>query len=372
MSSADTRQISAGAPTRVTVIPRGGTARNYRSFTACNAQPPSASARASSRRPSAIVEAEYASDLALDDIARRVASSPPPAAARLRRDRHTTFRDAPDGGADGARRRAARARGLTVREVAHRVGYRQPAQFAKAFRRHHGAAPSAYRRRGPLRRRSATARASPRSPPERRSSRGRRGAGCVPRCALSPERPIGCARSMPEEQHGPRRGAPKRTPSSRWSSSGVDRHRRSASRSALAIHWFPPPARRRRTRSTRSGTSCIIVSVPIFVLVDGRRAASSVIEVPHAAGRGERSTARRSTATRGSRSSGPRSRRSSSSASCTYAYVVLHDIEKAPAAGNAAGRRRDRPAVRLDASSTTARAARSSRPPSSTCPRASR
>jgi AraC-like DNA-binding protein len=38
-------------------------------------------------------------------------------------------------------------RGLTVREVAHRVGYRQPAQFAKAFRRHRGLAPSAFRSR---------------------------------------------------------------------------------------------------------------------------------------------------------------------------------------------------------------------------------
>jgi AraC-like DNA-binding protein len=43
-----------------------------------------------------------------------------------------------------------RSRGTTVREVAHRVGYRQPAQFAKAFRRHHGASPSAYRSRSPL------------------------------------------------------------------------------------------------------------------------------------------------------------------------------------------------------------------------------
>jgi AraC-like DNA-binding protein len=45
-------------------------------------------------------------------------------------------------------RRAAElltTRGLTVREVAHRVGYRQPAQFAKAFRRHLGVAPSDYR-----------------------------------------------------------------------------------------------------------------------------------------------------------------------------------------------------------------------------------
>jgi AraC-like DNA-binding protein len=40
------------------------------------------------------------------------------------------------------------ARGsLTVREVAQRVGYRQPAQFAKAFRRRHGLSPSSYRSR---------------------------------------------------------------------------------------------------------------------------------------------------------------------------------------------------------------------------------
>jgi AraC family transcriptional regulator of adaptative response / methylphosphotriester-DNA alkyltransferase methyltransferase len=41
-----------------------------------------------------------------------------------------------------------RIRGLTVRDVAHRVGYRQPAQFAKAFRRHHGIAPSDFRANG--------------------------------------------------------------------------------------------------------------------------------------------------------------------------------------------------------------------------------
>jgi AraC family transcriptional regulator of adaptative response / methylphosphotriester-DNA alkyltransferase methyltransferase len=37
---------------------------------------------------------------------------------------------------------------LTVREVARHVGYRQPAQFAKAFRRMHGLTPSAFRARG--------------------------------------------------------------------------------------------------------------------------------------------------------------------------------------------------------------------------------
>ena len=38
-----------------------------------------------------------------------------------------------------------RAGGMSVREIAGRVGYRQPAQFAKAFRRHYGCSPSEYR-----------------------------------------------------------------------------------------------------------------------------------------------------------------------------------------------------------------------------------
>jgi transcriptional regulator GlxA family with amidase domain len=36
----------------------------------------------------------------------------------------------------------------TVRIIAGRVGYSQPAQFAKAFRRHHGVSPSELRRDG--------------------------------------------------------------------------------------------------------------------------------------------------------------------------------------------------------------------------------
>jgi AraC family transcriptional regulator of adaptative response / methylphosphotriester-DNA alkyltransferase methyltransferase len=35
---------------------------------------------------------------------------------------------------------------LAVQDVAAAVGYRQAAQFAKVFRRHHGAAPSSFRR----------------------------------------------------------------------------------------------------------------------------------------------------------------------------------------------------------------------------------
>lgn len=104
-----------------------------------------------------IVEAEYASDLALDDVARRVACSRRQLQRAYAEIGATTFRE------HLARVRMERAadllasRRLTVRQVAAAVGYRQPAQFAKAFRRHRGLAPSAFRgapaaaSRGPLR-----------------------------------------------------------------------------------------------------------------------------------------------------------------------------------------------------------------------------
>jgi AraC family transcriptional regulator, regulatory protein of adaptative response / methylphosphotriester-DNA alkyltransferase methyltransferase len=93
----------------------------------------------------AIVEAEYGADLSLDDIARRVASSRRQLQRAYAEIGATTFRQ------HLARVRMDRAAELlarptmTVREVAHRVGYRQPAQFAKAFRREKGIAPSDYR-----------------------------------------------------------------------------------------------------------------------------------------------------------------------------------------------------------------------------------
>src|ERR1700712_4077209 len=93
----------------------------------------------------AIVETEYASDLSLDDIARRVASSRRQLQRAYNEIGETTFREHLTGVRMERAADLLRTRGLTVREVAHRVGYRQPAQFAKAFRRHHGVAPSDYR-----------------------------------------------------------------------------------------------------------------------------------------------------------------------------------------------------------------------------------
>lgn len=96
----------------------------------------------------AIVEHEYAAELSLDDIARRLASSRRQLQRAYSEIGNTTFRD------HLTRVRMERAaellerRGVTVREVANRVGYRQPAQFAKAFRREKGLAPSDFRAAG--------------------------------------------------------------------------------------------------------------------------------------------------------------------------------------------------------------------------------
>ena len=93
----------------------------------------------------AIVEAEYASELSLDDIARRVASSRRQLQRAYAEIGQTTFREHLTGVRMERAAELLSSRGMTVREVAARVGYRQPAQFAKAFRRHHGASPSDFR-----------------------------------------------------------------------------------------------------------------------------------------------------------------------------------------------------------------------------------
>jgi AraC family transcriptional regulator, regulatory protein of adaptative response / methylphosphotriester-DNA alkyltransferase methyltransferase len=92
-----------------------------------------------------IIEREYANQIELDDVARRLATS--------RRQLQRAFAEA---GATSFRTHVAKVRmrralellregNLAVRDVANSVGYRQPAQFAKTFRRHHGAPPSSFR-----------------------------------------------------------------------------------------------------------------------------------------------------------------------------------------------------------------------------------
>ena len=127
----------------------------------------------------AIVEAEYASDLSLDDIARRVASSRRQLQRAYAEIGDTTFREHLTAVRMERAAELLRIRGLTVRDVAHRVGYRQPAQFAKAFRRHHGLAPSEYRAAGRFTRAdgpaAAGAAAAPAAAPDAPDGRSHRG-----------------------------------------------------------------------------------------------------------------------------------------------------------------------------------------------------
>jgi transcriptional regulator GlxA family with amidase domain len=95
----------------------------------------------------AIVSDEYDRDLALDDIARRVASSRRQLQRSYSEIGRTTFRSHLTAVRMDAAAELLAGGPLTVRDVAQRVGYRQPAQFAKAFRRHHGVSPSSYRAR---------------------------------------------------------------------------------------------------------------------------------------------------------------------------------------------------------------------------------
>ena len=94
----------------------------------------------------AIVEREYGSELSLDDIARRIASSRRQLQRSFAEAGETTFRSYVQRVRMARAAELLRDRALPVNRVATAVGYRQPAQFAKAFRRHHGRPPSAYRR----------------------------------------------------------------------------------------------------------------------------------------------------------------------------------------------------------------------------------
>jgi AraC family transcriptional regulator of adaptative response / methylphosphotriester-DNA alkyltransferase methyltransferase len=89
-----------------------------------------------------IVAHDYASELLLDDVARRIASSRRQLQRAYAEIGHTTFRAHLTSVRMDRAAELLATRTFTVREVAHRVGYRQPAQFAKAFRRHCGLAPS--------------------------------------------------------------------------------------------------------------------------------------------------------------------------------------------------------------------------------------
>jgi AraC family transcriptional regulator, regulatory protein of adaptative response / methylphosphotriester-DNA alkyltransferase methyltransferase len=93
----------------------------------------------------AIVALEYPDRLELDQVARRLATSPRQLQRAFADAGQTSFRTYLRAVRMERAQELLREGSLRVWEVAEAVGYRQPAQFAKAFRRHHGHAPSALR-----------------------------------------------------------------------------------------------------------------------------------------------------------------------------------------------------------------------------------
>ena len=92
-----------------------------------------------------IIRREYPQDLELDQVARRLATSRRQLQRSFAEIGNTSFRSYV---AEVRMQRALELLqdgSMPVRDVASSVGYRQPAQFAKTFRRHHGAPPSSFR-----------------------------------------------------------------------------------------------------------------------------------------------------------------------------------------------------------------------------------
>ena len=100
------------------------------------------------KEAAAIIDREYARPLALDDVARRIASSRRQLQRAFQEAGETTFRTYLQKVRMTAAAELLRNDTMPINEVATAVGYRQPAQFAKAFRRHHNTAPSSYRAGG--------------------------------------------------------------------------------------------------------------------------------------------------------------------------------------------------------------------------------
>ena len=92
-----------------------------------------------------VLEREYESDLSLDRVALQVAASRRQLQRAFAEAGETSFRTYLQKVRMAKAAKLLRESALPVNQVASSVGYRQPAQFAKAFRRHHGSPPSSFR-----------------------------------------------------------------------------------------------------------------------------------------------------------------------------------------------------------------------------------
>ena len=99
------------------------------------------------REAAELIRRDYAEELSLEHVARTLATSPRQLQRAFAEAGETSFRDTLAEVRMAHARRLLLHEPLPVRNVAERVGYQQPTQFAKSFRRHHGTAPSTFRKR---------------------------------------------------------------------------------------------------------------------------------------------------------------------------------------------------------------------------------
>ena len=97
------------------------------------------------REAVAIIERDYRRQIDLNTVAAQIATSRRQLQRAFAEIGHTTFRTYLAQVRMQKALELLREGSMPVRQVAHSVGYRQPAQFAKTFRRHHGAPPSSFR-----------------------------------------------------------------------------------------------------------------------------------------------------------------------------------------------------------------------------------
>ena len=97
------------------------------------------------REAAAVVQAEFASHLTVEQVARRVATSPRQVRRAFSEAGETSFRSYLTAVRMARAAELLTSTDLSVSEVGRRVGYRQPGQFSKAFRRFHGEVPGEFR-----------------------------------------------------------------------------------------------------------------------------------------------------------------------------------------------------------------------------------
>lgn len=93
-----------------------------------------------------VICTDYAGPLTVDDVAHQIATSRRQLQRVIAECGGTTFGQLLARARMAAAERLLHDESIPVKEVANRVGYRQPAQFAKSFRLRYGATPREYRR----------------------------------------------------------------------------------------------------------------------------------------------------------------------------------------------------------------------------------